>query len=75
LCISLIQIGESVKNLSRRDFDKKFPEIEWSKIARFRDVLVHHYGQIDLHVVWKTSAYLTPELKVECETILKYLRE
>jgi len=70
---SLIQIGESVKNLLKRGFGEKYPAVEWKQIARFRDVIVHHYGKTDISIVWKTSAYLVPELKSECEFIHKRL--
>ena len=70
---SLIQIGESVKNLSKRGLCDKYPGVEWSKIAKFRDVIAHQYGNMDMHIIWKTSATLVPELKVRCETILKDL--
>lgn len=71
---SLIQIGESVKNLLRCGFDQKYQDIEWSKIAKFRDVIVHHYGKIDLHIVWKTSVHLVPELRIQCGIILEKLK-
>jgi len=28
------------------------PEINWKNIARFRDIVVHHYFRIDMDVVW-----------------------
>jgi len=71
---SLVQIGELVKGLLRGGFCERHPGIEWNKIARFRDVIVHHYGKIDLHLVWKTSVRLVPELRNQCEDILKDLK-
>ncbi|MCL1811157.1 MAG: DUF86 domain-containing protein [Methanomassiliicoccaceae archaeon] len=53
---------------------ERYPAIEWSRIAKFRDVIVHHYGKADLHIVWKTSADLIPELRAQCEIILKDLK-
>ncbi|MGQ0541894.1 MAG: HepT-like ribonuclease domain-containing protein [Blastocatellia bacterium] len=44
-------IGESVKNIPS-DFFRTQEEIEWKKIARFRDLLAHRYFRIDLEVVW-----------------------
>lgn len=43
-------IGEAVKNLPPEMMNAR-PEIEWKKIARFRDVVVHHYFKVDLEVV------------------------
>ncbi len=47
-------IGEAVKNLSE-SLRGKYPEISWSHMARFRDVLSHHYFGVDLEAVWKIS--------------------
>jgi uncharacterized protein with HEPN domain len=44
-------IGEAVKNPPPELMALK-PEIDWKKIARFRDVVVHHYFKVDLEVVW-----------------------
>ena len=47
-------LGESVKNLSAR-FCDEHPQIPWSHIARFRDVLSHHYFGIDQQTVWSIA--------------------
>jgi uncharacterized protein with HEPN domain len=71
---SLIQIGESVKSLSKRGFCDRNQDVEWSKISKFRDVIAHQYGNIDLQIVWKTSVSLIPELKIRCESIINDLK-
>lgn len=43
-------IGEAVKNIPEDILQTK-PEIEWKKVARFRDIVVHHYFKVDLEVV------------------------
>ncbi|MDD3694797.1 MAG: DUF86 domain-containing protein [Lentisphaeria bacterium] len=47
-------IGEAVKNLSV-GLREKYPHIQWSNMARFRDVLAHHYFGVDLDAVWQIS--------------------
>ena len=47
-------LGEAVKNLSAQ-FCGKYPQIPWSHIARFRDVLSHHYFGIDQQTVWSIA--------------------
>ena len=47
-------LGEAVKNLSS-DFISKHPDVPWSHMARFRDLLAHHYFGIDLNAVWEIS--------------------
>lgn len=39
------------------------PEIEWSRVAAFRNVLVHNYLGIDLDTVWEIVQRDIPELK------------
>jgi len=40
------------------------PEIEWKKVARFRDIVVHHYFKVDLEVVWDIVQNRLPEMKM-----------
>lgn len=47
-------------------------EIEWSRIAAFRNVLVHNYLGIDLDAVWEIVQRDIPELK---RVILAMLHE
>lgn len=47
-------LGESVKNLSE-GFCAEHPQIPWSHIARFRDVLSHHYFGVDQKAVWNIA--------------------
>ncbi|MGI8467794.1 MAG: HepT-like ribonuclease domain-containing protein [Pyrinomonadaceae bacterium] len=47
------------------------PEVEWSKIAAFRNVLVHNYLGIDLELVWKVIENDLPELKLAVAEMLE----
>src|SRR6478672_8911712 len=44
-------IGEAVKNLPP-ELTAARSEVDWKKIARFRDIIVHHYFKVDLDVIW-----------------------
>ena len=70
---SLLQIGEIVKRISTEQ-KSKHPAIEWNDIARFRDVLTHNYGKVELPAVWSVIVNDIPPLKEECESILIELR-
>lgn len=48
------RLSDAVKN-SR-------PEIEWARIAAFRNVLVHNYLGIDLQVIWEILTRDLPPL-------------
>ena len=47
-------VGEAVKNLSPQ-IREKYPQIKWSHMARFRDMLSHHYFGVDLASIWNIS--------------------
>ena len=53
-------IGEAVKNLSQ-GFLEKYPNVDWSYMAKFRDLLSHHYFGIDLDVVWSIAQEDVPQ--------------
>ena len=63
-------IGEAVKNLSE-EFRNKHNEIEWKKIAGFRDVIIHKYFEVDLDVVWSIIEKDLPVLKDKLEKVKK----
>lgn len=51
----LIAIGEALKQIDRITEGKllsKYPQIEWSKAKKIRDVIAHHYFDIDEEVVF-----------------------
>ena len=43
----------------------KYPNIEWKKIAGLRDILAHHYFEVDLDIVWDVLQNKLPELERE----------
>jgi uncharacterized protein with HEPN domain len=49
----LVVIGEAAKRLSA-EYRANHPEIPWREMAGLRDVLVHHYDEIDLLEIWET---------------------
>ena len=48
----LMIVGEAGKQVSAA-FKDGHPEIPWSKIGRFRDLVVHHYFGVDMMEVWR----------------------
>ncbi len=44
-------VGEAVKRISE-ELQAGHPEIPWSDLAGFRDVLIHQYFRVDLEIVW-----------------------
>jgi len=71
---SLEIIGEATKNIPN-SFRGKYPEVEWKKIAGFRDVLTHAYFGVDIERVWNIIKEDLPNLKQKIQKIKKDLEE
>jgi uncharacterized protein with HEPN domain len=62
---------EIVKRLPS-DLLSTHSKIAWNDIARFRDILIHHYERIDLNIVWQSIAKLA-DLKSAVVDMLAHL--
>lgn len=62
-------IGEAVKSLPD-ELRSQRPEIEWKKISRFRDVIVHHYFKVDYDVVWSITQTKIDDIEVAASYLL-----
>jgi uncharacterized protein with HEPN domain len=63
-------IGEATKHLDQQ-FRRKYPLIEWKKIAGMRDKLIHDYIGVDLFAVWGVVERVIPVLEKQIERIIK----
>jgi uncharacterized protein with HEPN domain len=55
ICMQLIAIGESVKHLDKvteGELLSHYPQVEWKRVMGMRDVLSHHYFDIDAEAVY-----------------------
>lgn len=64
-----IVIGEATKRLSA-DFRAEHLEIPWKDMAGMRDILAHHYDEIDVELLQKTIQESIPDLLRKLEKIL-----
>ena len=56
ICMQLIAIGESLKNLDTVTKDSllpEYPEIEWKKVKGMRDIITHHYFDLDAEAIFE----------------------
>jgi len=58
-------IGESVKRIEKTDLSllQRYADIEWDKIARFRDLVSHHYEHVDHEIVYDICETHIPKLR------------
>lgn len=66
---NLHTMTETTQRLSN-DFKSEHPEVDWAKLAAFRNVLVHDYLGLDLEVVWIVVTRDVPAFKAEVTKIL-----
>ncbi|MBC7258603.1 MAG: DUF86 domain-containing protein [Chloroflexi bacterium] len=60
ICMQLIAIGESIKRLDKitgGTLLPRYPQVEWKRVMGMRDVLTHHYFDLDAEVVYSVCAH------------------
>jgi len=64
LCMLFMAIGESLKNVDKITAGtllSHFPEIDWKGAIGFRDIIAHHYFDIDAEqVFWICTHHVAP---------------
>ena len=71
ICMMLIAIGENLKNLDKvtnGEFLVKFPEVDWKGAKGMRDIISHHYFDLNAEVVFSICKDRIPGL---IETTIK----
>ena len=65
-CMLLIAVGESLKNLDKTTDGKllpTYPSIPWKNVKGLRDIIAHHYFDVDAEVVYGVIAKEIEPLK------------
>ncbi len=65
ISMKIFQIGELTKELDRkyRDFiNETENEVPWKNIIRMRERFAHHYGDMDLDIIFNTALNDIPKL-------------
>lgn len=74
-CMLILAIGESVKGIDKMT-DKqllvKYPEVDWKGVMGIRDIIAHHYFDIDESIVFDVVKNKLPGM---LETINKIIAE
>lgn len=56
ICMKLTAIGESIKNLDKqtnKELLVQYPEIPWKHVMGIRDIIVHHYFDVDADEIYR----------------------
>ena len=70
ICMTVINIGELVKNLSE-DCKRQEPLIPWKAIAGFRDIAAHKYQTLRMEDVFETVTVDFPVLERQLRRMVK----
>lgn len=64
-CMLLIAIGESLKGidkLTNKELLLRYPEVDWKGAMGIRDIIAHHYFDLDAEVVFNVVKNEFPNL-------------
>jgi uncharacterized protein with HEPN domain len=64
-------IGEAANKLAKSTRDR-YPEIDWTSIIAFRNVIVHAYHSLSLETVWKASKRRVVPLAEQVRAIIRH---
>lgn len=70
----LIAIGESCKNLDKitgGELLARYPSVDWKGAKGMRDVISHHYFDINAEIVFSVCRKQIPLLRTTFETMLR----
>jgi uncharacterized protein with HEPN domain len=73
VCMQLIVIGEAIKKLDKitdGSLLSTYREVDWRKAAGMRDILTHHYADIDPNAVFYTCRDKIPVLSKTIRRII-----
>ena len=62
-------IGEAIKSVPA-EVRARHPQVPWQRVAGLRDILIHHYFEIDIDIVWDIIQNKLPKLKLQIQAVL-----
>ena len=75
ICMQLIVIGESIKNLDKITGGillKRYSDIDWKKAMGLRDIITHHYFDVNADAIYNVCKTKIPLLN---EVLLQIIRD
>lgn len=74
ICMQLIVIGEGLKNFDKVTEDSilpKYPQVEWKKAKGLRDIISHHYIDVNAEAIYEICKNRIQTLAKTIKTILE----
>ncbi|MBQ0067005.1 MAG: DUF86 domain-containing protein [Phascolarctobacterium sp.] len=68
-CHTIFQIGELANSLSS-EFKQLHTSEDWAEMYSMRNIIGHHYGSVNIKLLWETACKDIPKLRQTCEKIL-----
>jgi uncharacterized protein with HEPN domain len=65
ICMQLIAIGEGLKNLDKvtdHSLLPRYPQVEWKKAKGLRDIISHHYFDVNAEAIFEVCKTHIPIL-------------
>lgn len=75
-CMLLIAIGESIKGIDKltgKELLAKYPEVDWKGAMGIRDIIAHHYFDLDAEIVYNVVKTNLPEMLVVVNKMLAFI--
>ena len=72
ICMLLIAIGESLKNIDKitnKELLKEYPQVDWTGAKGLRDIISHHYFDIDAKYIYNVCDTKLPNVLTTIEQI------
>ena len=73
LCMQFIAIGEAVKKIDKltdKALLKEYSQISWKDIAGMRDIISHHYFDLNAEVIFEVTTEHIDNLQIVLKEIL-----
>jgi len=74
ICMQLIAIGESLKNIDKitnKELLSKYPDVDWKGAKGIRDIISHHYFDLDAEEIYYVCDTKLPIVKITIEKMLE----
>ncbi|MFH1798346.1 MAG: HepT-like ribonuclease domain-containing protein [Candidatus Omnitrophota bacterium] len=78
VCMQLIVIGEGLKNFDKVTDNSilcRYPRIEWKKVKGMRDIITHHYIDINAEAIYAICEDKLPALRSTIKAVLKGIQQ